>query len=189
MMSRNLPYRKYRPVVHVHRNAPIWSGSYFDFNIPQCDECIVTFCSLGWYRWNYAITCVLEIDVKPRLHMWSWQHIRCHRQMVKSYKKLYKTKITSKKPTEELLKALEVSLHLSCFILIQLKNPKSYYKILKCKYIWLIRRHINSISAFRLVDLLLYSRLRFGAFFEALWIITPIFLPFSPSIEPEVHYC
>eukprot|EP00066_Takifugu_rubripes_P024587 XP_011613853.1 PREDICTED: vacuolar protein sorting-associated protein 13A [Takifugu rubripes] len=81
MMSRNLPYRKYRPVVQVHRNASIW--------------------------WNYAITSVLEVDVKPRLHMWSWWHIRCHRQMVKSYKELFKTKITSKKPTEELLKALE----------------------------------------------------------------------------------
>uniref|UniRef100_H3DEF0 Vacuolar protein sorting 13 homolog A n=1 Tax=Tetraodon nigroviridis TaxID=99883 RepID=H3DEF0_TETNG len=81
MMSRNLPYRKYRPIVQVHRNAPIW--------------------------WNYAITSVLEVDVKPRLHMWSWQHIRCHRQMVKFYKDLYKTKITSKKPTEELLKALQ----------------------------------------------------------------------------------
>uniref|UniRef100_A0A671VJ10 Vacuolar protein sorting 13 homolog A n=1 Tax=Sparus aurata TaxID=8175 RepID=A0A671VJ10_SPAAU len=81
MMSRNLPYRKYRPVVHVHRNARIW--------------------------WRYLITGILEVDVKPRLHMWSWQHIRHHRQMVKRYRELYKTKITSKKPSEELLKALE----------------------------------------------------------------------------------
>uniref|UniRef100_A0A671VJ44 Vacuolar protein sorting 13 homolog A n=1 Tax=Sparus aurata TaxID=8175 RepID=A0A671VJ44_SPAAU len=83
MMSRNLPYRKYRPVVHVHRNARIW--------------------------WRYLITGILEVDVKPRLHMWSWQHIRHHRQMVKRYRELYKTKITSKKPSEELLKALEAS--------------------------------------------------------------------------------
>ncbi|XP_071339167.1 intermembrane lipid transfer protein VPS13A isoform X1 [Trachinotus anak] len=81
MMSRNLPYRKYRPVVHVHRNAHIW--------------------------WRYVITGILEVNVKPRLHMWSWQHIRCHRQMVKRYRELYKTKITSKKPSEELLKQLE----------------------------------------------------------------------------------
>lgn len=112
MMSRNLPYRKYRPIVQVHRNAPIWSGSAFDFKMHHCNECIVTFCPLACYRWNYAITSVLEVDVKPRLHMWSWQHIRCHRQMVKSYKELYKMKITSKKPTEELLEALEVRLHL-----------------------------------------------------------------------------
>ncbi|XP_068460599.1 intermembrane lipid transfer protein VPS13A isoform X2 [Clinocottus analis] len=81
MMSRNLPYRKYRPMVHARRNARIW--------------------------WRYVITSILEVDVKPRLHMWSWQHIRSHRQMVKCYRELYKTKITNKKPSEELLKALE----------------------------------------------------------------------------------
>lgn len=81
MMSRNLPYRKYRPTVPAHKNAHLW--------------------------WMYVITSVLEVDVKPRLHMWSWHHIRRHRQMVKRYRELYKTKITSKKPTEELLKDLE----------------------------------------------------------------------------------
>uniref|UniRef100_A0A3Q4HB17 Vacuolar protein sorting 13 homolog A n=1 Tax=Neolamprologus brichardi TaxID=32507 RepID=A0A3Q4HB17_NEOBR len=81
MMSRNLPYRKYRPKVHVHKNAKTW--------------------------WKYVITGVLEIDVKPGLHMWSWKHIRQHRQMVKSYRELYKTKITSKKPSDENLKKLE----------------------------------------------------------------------------------
>ncbi|KAL0979681.1 hypothetical protein UPYG_G00188180 [Umbra pygmaea] len=81
MMSRNLPYRKFRPQVHVHNNAYIW--------------------------WQYVINGILEVDVKPRLHMWSWQHIRHHRQTVKKYKQLYKDKITSKKPTEKLLKDLE----------------------------------------------------------------------------------
>uniref|UniRef100_A0A8C5DE59 Vacuolar protein sorting 13 homolog A n=1 Tax=Gouania willdenowi TaxID=441366 RepID=A0A8C5DE59_GOUWI len=81
MMSRNLPYRKYRPELQVHKNARVW--------------------------WRYIILGTLEVDVRPRLHMWSWQHIRRHRQMVKSYRELYKTKITSKKPSEELLKQLE----------------------------------------------------------------------------------
>ncbi|KAM3868440.1 intermembrane lipid transfer protein VPS13A [Diretmus argenteus] len=81
MMSRNLPYRKYRPEVNVHNNVQIW--------------------------WRYVITGILEVDVKPRLHMWSWKHIRRHRQMVKRYRELYKTKITNKKPSEELLKELE----------------------------------------------------------------------------------
>ena len=31
----------------------------------------------GW--WNYAITAVLEEDVKRRLRMWSWKHIKQHR--------------------------------------------------------------------------------------------------------------
>ncbi|XP_045891706.1 vacuolar protein sorting-associated protein 13A isoform X2 [Micropterus dolomieu] len=81
MMSRNLPYRKYRPMVHIHNNARLW--------------------------WKYVITSILEVDVKPRLHMWSWPHIRHHRQMVKCYRKLYKNKITSKKPSEDLIKSLE----------------------------------------------------------------------------------
>ncbi|XP_068165987.1 intermembrane lipid transfer protein VPS13A [Antennarius striatus] len=81
MMSRNLPYRKYKPAVHVSSNAHKW--------------------------WMYVITAVLEVDVKPRLQMWSWQHIRRHRQMVKRYRELYKSKITSKKPSDELLKALQ----------------------------------------------------------------------------------
>ncbi|XP_051924393.1 vacuolar protein sorting-associated protein 13A isoform X1 [Hippocampus zosterae] len=81
LMSRNLPYRKYRPDVLVHKNANIW--------------------------WNYAITSVLEVDVKPRLHMWSWTRIRQHRKLVKHYRELYKIKITSKKPSEELLKELQ----------------------------------------------------------------------------------
>ncbi|KAJ8005978.1 hypothetical protein DPEC_G00123500 [Dallia pectoralis] len=81
MMSRNLPYRKFRPQVHVHNNAHTW--------------------------WQYVIKGIMEVDVKPRLHMWSWKHIRHHRQTVKLYRKLYKDKITSKKPTEKLLKELE----------------------------------------------------------------------------------
>uniref|UniRef100_A0A8C1UD56 Vacuolar protein sorting 13 homolog A n=1 Tax=Cyprinus carpio TaxID=7962 RepID=A0A8C1UD56_CYPCA len=83
MMTRNLPYRKYRPDVAVHTNARQW--------------------------WRYVITGVLEVNVKPRLHMWSWQRIRHHRQHVKKYRELYKNKITSKKPAESLLKELEVS--------------------------------------------------------------------------------
>ncbi|XP_076846491.1 intermembrane lipid transfer protein VPS13A isoform X2 [Brachyhypopomus gauderio] len=81
MMSRNLPYRKYRPEAPVHTNAYHW--------------------------WRYVITGILEVNVKPRLHMWSWQHIRRHRQQVKQYKEYYKTKITNKKPAETLQKKLE----------------------------------------------------------------------------------
>jgi len=31
----------------------------------------------GW--WQYAITSVLEEDVKRRTRMWSWKHIKQHR--------------------------------------------------------------------------------------------------------------
>lgn len=83
-------------------------------------------------RWKYVITGVLEVDVKPCLHMWSWKSIRSHRRTVKCYKELYKTKITNKKPSQELLKALEVGICLrrgvlhcyravSCWLLIVTK--------------------------------------------------------------------
>ncbi|KAL2092597.1 hypothetical protein ACEWY4_012395 [Coilia grayii] len=39
--------------------------------------------------------------------MWSWQHIRRHRQKVKRYRELYKHKITNKKPKEFMMKELE----------------------------------------------------------------------------------
>ncbi|KAJ8380883.1 hypothetical protein SKAU_G00016610 [Synaphobranchus kaupii] len=81
MMSRNLPYRKYRPDVPVHTNAYQW--------------------------WQYVITGILEVNVKPALQMWSWRLIKAHRQKVKRYRELYKIKITSKKPAEDILRQLE----------------------------------------------------------------------------------
>ncbi|XP_031458242.1 vacuolar protein sorting-associated protein 13A [Phasianus colchicus] len=81
MMTRNLPYRKYRPDVPLHNNAKIW--------------------------WKYVIYGILEVNVQRKLQMWSWEHIRHHRNQVKNYKELYRTKIISKKPNEEILKSLE----------------------------------------------------------------------------------
>uniref|UniRef100_A0A8C3SRI4 Vacuolar protein sorting 13 homolog A n=1 Tax=Chelydra serpentina TaxID=8475 RepID=A0A8C3SRI4_CHESE len=83
MMTRNLPYRKYRPDVVLHNNAKMW--------------------------WKYIIIGILEVNVQPKLNMWSWEHIRHHRKQVKNYKEMYKMKITSKKPSEEIVKLLEVS--------------------------------------------------------------------------------
>ncbi|XP_045047540.2 intermembrane lipid transfer protein VPS13A isoform X2 [Desmodus rotundus] len=81
MMTQNLPYRKFRPDVPVHDHAREW--------------------------WAYAIRGILEVNVCPRLRMWSWKHVREHRQKMKQYKELYKKKITSKKPPGELLSLLE----------------------------------------------------------------------------------
>ncbi|XP_010976374.1 intermembrane lipid transfer protein VPS13A isoform X3 [Camelus dromedarius] len=81
MMTQNLPYRKFKPDVPLHYHAKEW--------------------------WVYAIHGILEVNVWPRLRMWSWKHIREHRQKVKQYKELYKRKLTSKKPSGELLSSLE----------------------------------------------------------------------------------
>ncbi|XP_062937463.1 intermembrane lipid transfer protein VPS13A isoform X3 [Cynocephalus volans] len=81
MMTQNLPYRKFKPDVPLHYHAREW--------------------------WAYAIHGVLEVNVCPRLRMWSWKHINEHRQRVKQYKELYKKKLTSKKPSGEILTSLE----------------------------------------------------------------------------------
>ncbi|XP_064147275.1 intermembrane lipid transfer protein VPS13A isoform X1 [Loxodonta africana] len=89
MMKQNLPYRKFKPDVPLHYHAREW--------------------------WAYAINGVLEVNIRPSLRMWSWKHIRDHRQKVKQYKELYKKKLTTKKlagdillPLEELEKILDV---------------------------------------------------------------------------------
>ncbi|GCC25095.1 hypothetical protein chiPu_0003500 [Chiloscyllium punctatum] len=81
MMTRNLPYRKYRPDVPCRNNAKKW--------------------------WAYAINGILEEKIKPALNAWSWRHIRKHRQTLRNYRSLYKSRIKTKKPDEELLSALE----------------------------------------------------------------------------------
>jgi vacuolar protein sorting-associated protein 13A/C len=52
-MSINKKYRQYEPSVTLKQKPQAW--------------------------WNYAITSVLEEDVKRRTRMWSWSHIREHR--------------------------------------------------------------------------------------------------------------
>ncbi|XP_068961725.1 intermembrane lipid transfer protein VPS13A isoform X2 [Petaurus breviceps papuanus] len=81
LMTQNLPYRKYRPDVLVHNNAKKW--------------------------WKYAITGILKVNIQPRLQMWSWKYICEHRRNIKQYKELYKRKIRSKKPADEILSSLQ----------------------------------------------------------------------------------
>ena len=52
-MAINRKYLKYRPSTALHEDKKAW--------------------------WRYAITSVLEEDVKRRTRMWSWEHIRQHR--------------------------------------------------------------------------------------------------------------
>lgn len=75
-MSINKKYRKYKPSVSLREKPQEW--------------------------WNYAITSVLEEDVKRRTQMWSWTHIREHRYLwdqwypefpLKAYMDMYIVKI------------------------------------------------------------------------------------------------
>ncbi|XP_032873462.1 vacuolar protein sorting-associated protein 13A isoform X1 [Amblyraja radiata] len=81
MMTRNLPYRKYKPDVPCLKHPREW--------------------------WAYAINSILIENIKPRCEGWSWKHIQMHRQKIKIYRKLYKLRITNKRQEEQLNSVLE----------------------------------------------------------------------------------
>ncbi|XP_074863378.1 intermembrane lipid transfer protein VPS13C isoform X3 [Carettochelys insculpta] len=74
-MVRNVPYRKYRPDVPLYKNAKQW--------------------------WKYAINSILEVHIRRCTRMWSWSNMKHHRQLLKSYKNVYKSKLTQSKLSEE----------------------------------------------------------------------------------------
>lgn len=59
LMSRNLPYRKYRPEVHVHKNALIWS-----------ENCTFCFCCTlrRWSSWLCFYVPELQVEVRDHQH-------------------------------------------------------------------------------------------------------------------------
>ncbi|XP_078056331.1 intermembrane lipid transfer protein VPS13C isoform X2 [Mustelus asterias] len=81
-MVRNAPYRKYKPDVPLHKNATKW--------------------------WQYAIAGILQVHVRRKCRMWSWENIKSHRQNLKAYKVAYKSKLTQTKLPEEVLKQLQI---------------------------------------------------------------------------------
>eukprot|EP00794_Sanderia_malayensis_P015967 gene15967-17573_t len=82
MMKRNEPFRKYRPDTPLKEAIRPW--------------------------WNYAIISILEEDVRRRFRMWSWKHIKMHRDLCDEYKKKYLEKLTQKNPSKSLIKELEM---------------------------------------------------------------------------------
>ncbi|XP_041917347.1 vacuolar protein sorting-associated protein 13C isoform X2 [Alosa sapidissima] len=64
-MAKNAPYRKFRPDVPVHTNARQW--------------------------WQYGIQSILEVHIRRLKEMWSWPHIRQHRQHLRAYRVIYKS--------------------------------------------------------------------------------------------------
>uniref|UniRef100_A0A8B9N9P9 Chorein N-terminal domain-containing protein n=1 Tax=Accipiter nisus TaxID=211598 RepID=A0A8B9N9P9_9AVES len=81
-MVRNAPYRRFRPNVSLHKNARQW--------------------------WKYAGNSVLEVHIKRYTRMWSWSNIKQHRQLLKSYKNMYKNKLTQSKLSEETQRQIQV---------------------------------------------------------------------------------
>uniref|UniRef100_A0A8C4VEJ6 Vacuolar protein sorting 13 homolog C n=1 Tax=Falco tinnunculus TaxID=100819 RepID=A0A8C4VEJ6_FALTI len=102
-MVRNAPYRRFRPNVCLHKNARQW--------------------------WKYAGSSVLEVHIKRHTRMWSWNNIKQHRQLLKSYKNMYKNKLTQSKLSEETQRQIQV-----CGFFFSLeKTIRSGQKLLKKK--------------------------------------------------------
>ncbi|KAM9366322.1 intermembrane lipid transfer protein VPS13C [Symphorus nematophorus] len=75
-MVKNAPYRKFRPDISVHNGVKLW--------------------------WRYAFCSILEVHIRRVSHMWSWSNIRRHRENLKNYKNVYKTKLLSQnKPSQD----------------------------------------------------------------------------------------
>ncbi|XP_023292594.2 vacuolar protein sorting-associated protein 13 [Lucilia cuprina] len=69
-----VPYRKYRPYNKSYKgNARIW--------------------------WKFAIHSVLEEQVRKKNRSWTWEHIKEHRELCKTYAEAHKERCASKKPS------------------------------------------------------------------------------------------
>lgn len=69
-------FRKFRPAVAVHKHSNEW--------------------------WQFALSSVLERDIKPRRNNWNWKRMKKHRQKCREYKELYKEKLLCENATEKI---------------------------------------------------------------------------------------
>lgn len=72
--------------------------------------------------WKFAIQSILETEVKRRKNNWSWDHMLNHRNLCRSYSDSYRSKLVSKKVSNELQKTCdfhEESLDLFNLLLIR----------------------------------------------------------------------
>jgi len=95
-MTRNEPFRKYRPLVPLKESRKLW--------------------------WEYAFTCILEEDVRRRFRMWSWSHIKQHRDLCRKYKEKYKErlkKMTSSKTSLADINDMEMKLNVVSIVIFR----------------------------------------------------------------------
>jgi hypothetical protein len=69
-------FRKFRPTVGVHKHSNEW--------------------------WQFALSSILERDIKPRRNNWNWKRMKKHRQRCREYKELYKEKLLCQNATEKI---------------------------------------------------------------------------------------
>ncbi|RWS14430.1 vacuolar protein sorting-associated protein 13C-like isoform X4 [Dinothrombium tinctorium] len=90
-------FRKWRPKDQVHNHAREW--------------------------WQFAITSVLETDIRRKNREWSWSFIKEHRQMMRDYMNLYKIKLRNKNFTKEVEKKIaEYEAKMDVFSIVMARN-------------------------------------------------------------------
>ncbi|XP_052841610.1 intermembrane lipid transfer protein Vps13 [Drosophila gunungcola] len=92
-----IPYRKYRP-----------------YNLPYKGH------AKEW--WQFAITSILEEEVRKPRESWTWQHMRTHRELCNTYAQKYKEQCLNKKPSAVLTETcnlLETKLDIFNLLLIR----------------------------------------------------------------------
>ncbi|XP_037550881.1 vacuolar protein sorting-associated protein 13C [Nematolebias whitei] len=74
LMTKNAPYRKFRPEVPIQENAKLW--------------------------WRYGFNSIVEVHIRRIKRMWSWSNIRLHRENLKAYRLAYKIKLLNQAKSE-----------------------------------------------------------------------------------------
>lgn len=108
-MSRAYPYRKYRP------HGITYKGHFKEW-------------------WHFAFRCILETDILRRKTNWSWENMKETRRLCKLYAELYKQKLTTKKPSQQLLDDVEdceKKLNIQNLVIIRQKVELEVEKLLK----------------------------------------------------------
>lgn len=69
-------FRKFRPTVGIHKHSSEW--------------------------WQFALSSILERDIKPRRNNWNWKRIKRHRKRCREYKEIYKERLLCENATEKI---------------------------------------------------------------------------------------
>ena len=85
-ISRGSKFRKYKARNNLE-NLPNYNGRLKDL-------------------WKFAFDCIYEEEVARKLENWSWNHMKEHINKCKSYRALYKEKLSTSKPSDSLKKKL-----------------------------------------------------------------------------------
>jgi vacuolar protein sorting-associated protein 13A/C len=60
------------------------------------------------FRWKFAITAILEENIRRRKRNWSWKRMKEHRQLVRDYRQAWVRKQTEKSLPIDVTALLEV---------------------------------------------------------------------------------